>query len=169
MTKEVPSTTEGKPGPVRVLLQWFQRRRGPLVAWTCVALAAGFLAWTWVTLQPLTWGYSTDEKSFRRQARRARPQTVVWETARRVDVPFAAARTNAAQSAFSADQQQLVFVQPGKSGSLDLFISHRQDAGWGPAEPLRALNSPFNESDPAFSRDGQYLYFATDRPGGPDR
>lgn len=167
MTKKDPSTAEGKPGPVRVLLRWLQRRRGPLVAGLCVALAAGFLAWTWVTLQPRTWRYFTDETSLRRQARQVQPQAVVWENASRVDVPFADVRTNAAQAAFSADQQQLVFVQIGKNGSLDLFISRRQDAGWGPAEPLRALNSPFNETDPAFSRDGQYLYFATDRPGGP--
>ncbi len=146
---------------------WLRRRRTTLTVWTCLTLAAGFLAWTWVYLKPNTWRYYTDEMSLWRQASRVKPQAVVWEDACRVDAPFAVALSNASKAAISTDQQQLVLVQPGTNGSLDLFVSRRQNAGWSPAEPLRALNSPFNETDPAFSRDGKYLYFATDRPGGP--
>jgi len=167
MTKEPSPSAARKPGRLRAAFRWFERRRTAIAVWLGVALVTGFLVWTWVYLQPHTWRYYTDETSLRRQAYRVRPQTVVWETARRLDPPFAVARTNACKAAFSPDQQQLVLVQPGTNGSLDLFLSRRQNLGWGPAEPLRALNSPFNETDPAFSRDGKYLYFATDRPGGP--
>ncbi|MEI6210188.1 MAG: hypothetical protein WCR06_01050 [bacterium] len=152
---------------LRAMRQWLARWRMALVCWLCALLATALLVWVWLYLQPHTWRYYTDEISLRRQACRVQPQTVVWEDASRVEAPFDVARTNAAQGAFSADQQQYVFVQSGTNGSLDLFLSRRQNNGWGPAEPLRALNSPFNETDPAFSRDGKYLYFATDRPGGP--
>ncbi|MFZ4394294.1 MAG: hypothetical protein ACOYOU_01550 [Kiritimatiellia bacterium] len=164
---EIPSMIRGKSGAVRRIFQWLQRWRTSLVAWTLVLLAVGFVVWSWAYLQPRSWKYYTDETSLRRQARRAQPQPVVWEAAGRMDATFAVPLTNAAHAAISPDQQQLIFVQPGTNGSLDLFLSHRLNFGWGPAEPIRALNSPFNETDPAFSRDGKFLYFASDRPGGP--
>jgi Tol biopolymer transport system component len=57
----------------------------------------------------------------------------------------------------------------GSFGGEDLWVSQRAgaDAPWGPATNLGgALNTGANERSPALSRDGHYLFFASDRPGG---
>lgn len=50
--------------------------------------------------------------------------------------------------------------------TYDLYIAELTDAGAGPARPLDALNTPHNEGAPAVSAFGDFLYFASDRPGG---
>ena len=58
----------------------------------------------------------------------------------------------------------------GLGGPNDLYVSQRRHktAAWGPAVPLGVpISSSFNEVAPALSRDGHYLFFSTDRPGGP--
>jgi hypothetical protein len=56
------------------------------------------------------------------------------------------------------------------SGPTDLYVSRRQGRGgeWG--EPVSlgpAINTPvYGEFGPALSRDGRYLLFVSDRPGG---
>jgi Tol biopolymer transport system component len=57
----------------------------------------------------------------------------------------------------------------GSFGGEDLWVSHRAsaDAPWGiPMNLGQAINTAANERSPALSRDGHYLFFATDRPGG---
>jgi hypothetical protein len=71
----------------------------------------------------------------------------------------------------SKDGLSLYFAsnRPGPFGGEDLWVSRRatRDAAWG--EPLNLgsrVNTSFNERSPALSRDGHYLFFATNRPGG---
>ena len=50
-----------------------------------------------------------------------------------------------------------------------LFKSVRGSGGWGKPQPLDQLNNPdgpTGDRSPGLSRDGAYLYFASDRPGG---
>jgi hypothetical protein len=50
-----------------------------------------------------------------------------------------------------------------------LFRSVRQAKGWSTPEPIEELNNPdgrTGERSPCLSRDGVWLYFASDRPGG---
>jgi hypothetical protein len=59
--------------------------------------------------------------------------------------------------------------RPGPIGGEDLWVSRRAtpDDAWG--EPLNlgaSVNTIFNERSPALSRDGHFLFFATNRPGG---
>jgi hypothetical protein len=57
----------------------------------------------------------------------------------------------------------------GSAGGLDLWVSQRTDvdAPWGPPINLGgAINTPFTEGGPTFSRDGHWLLFNSDRPGG---
>src|SRR5690348_8447546 len=57
----------------------------------------------------------------------------------------------------------------GSFGGEDLWVSQRAsaDAPWGPAMNLGGtINTGANERTPALSRDGHYLFFASDRPGG---
>jgi TolB protein len=55
--------------------------------------------------------------------------------------------------------------RPGGAGGYDIWISRMTPKGWSAAEP-----APFNTStrdfDPAFSSDGRFIYFCSDRAGG---
>lgn len=55
--------------------------------------------------------------------------------------------------------------RPGGAGGYDIWMSHRSGAGWQPAAPV-AFNSAGRDFDPAFSADGRFVYFCSDRPGG---
>ncbi|HEY3245882.1 MAG TPA: hypothetical protein VGM03_21280, partial [Phycisphaerae bacterium] len=48
----------------------------------------------------------------------------------------------------------------------DLYAAAITERGVGRAEPLSALNTSYNEGAPAVSPIGDFLYFASDRPGG---
>lgn len=57
----------------------------------------------------------------------------------------------------------------GSTGGLDLWVSQRADVDtpWGPPINLGVvINTPFTEGGPVFSRDGHWLFFNSDRPGG---
>lgn len=55
--------------------------------------------------------------------------------------------------------------RPGGAGGYDIWMSHRSLSGWSTATPV-SFNSPGRDFDPAFSRDGRFVYFCSDRPGG---
>jgi TolB protein len=55
--------------------------------------------------------------------------------------------------------------RPGGPGSSDLWLSRRSASGWSAPEPV-SFNCPEKDYDPAYSPDGRYVYFFSDRPGG---
>jgi TolB protein len=55
--------------------------------------------------------------------------------------------------------------RPGGAGGYDIWMSRRTASGWAPAAPV-PFNSPGRDFDPAFSRDGRFVFFSSDRPGG---
>jgi TolB protein len=55
--------------------------------------------------------------------------------------------------------------RPGGAGGYDIWMSRRTEAGWSAATPV-SFNSATRDFDPAFSSDGRYVYFCSDRPGG---
>ena len=55
--------------------------------------------------------------------------------------------------------------RPGGAGGYDIWLSRRTASGWSPAEPA-PFNSAGRDFDPAFSDDGRFVYFCSDRPGG---
>jgi TolB protein len=54
--------------------------------------------------------------------------------------------------------------RPGGPGGYDIWMSRRVGNAWSAAE-LVPFNSPTRDFDPAFSADGRYVYFASDRAG----
>ncbi len=42
----------------------------------------------------------------------------------------------------------------------DIFYSHKDEYGWIDAEPLKEINSIFNEGSACISKDGRYLFFS---------
>ncbi len=55
--------------------------------------------------------------------------------------------------------------RPGGPGGYDIWMSKRSGADWSAPTPV-AFNSPQRDFDPAFSADGRFVYFCSDRPGG---
>lgn len=55
--------------------------------------------------------------------------------------------------------------RPGGAGGYDIWLSRRTRTGWGAATPA-PFNSPARDFDPAYSPDGRFVYFSSDRPGG---
>jgi len=55
--------------------------------------------------------------------------------------------------------------RPGGPGGYDIWMSQRAAGGWRPPQPA-PFDTPSRDFDPAFSRDGRFVYFASDRPGG---
>lgn len=66
----------------------------------------------------------------------------------------------------SANGQEAYFYsnRPGGYGGFDLYVSRREEAGWGEPKNLGPhINTPAHEYDPALSPDGERLYFASNR------
>jgi TolB protein len=54
--------------------------------------------------------------------------------------------------------------RPGGAGGYDIWMSRRMQAGWSEATPA-PFNSARRDFDPAYSSDGRFVYFSSDRPG----
>lgn len=77
-----------------------------------------------------------------------------------------------ARGSVSPDGQRIVWARaaPGPAADAgiegwDLWQATLRDGRWQDPRPL-TVNSAANESDPMFSGDGRWLYFASSRPGG---
>lgn len=55
--------------------------------------------------------------------------------------------------------------RPGGPGSYDIWMARTVAGEWAAAEPA-PFDSGSRDFDPAFSADGRYVYFCSDRPGG---
>jgi len=71
----------------------------------------------------------------------------------------------------SKDGTLMILQGPIEDNKLGLFASKRgsKSGPWGKPQPIVSLNSKLStkgESSPSLSADGQFLYFASDRPGG---
>jgi hypothetical protein len=81
------------------------------------------------------------------------------------EITTAASESN---PAISPDGTLLVFVsdREGGQGGADLYASRAQGGAWSPARNLGPIvNSPLADFAPAFSPDGKYLFFTSERPG----
>jgi hypothetical protein len=136
-----------------------------LLTLTVVALVALAL-WLYDFLQPGTWRYYTDGHSTRQLARDVTPRPVLWEKAQPLAGDEIVPSEDIQEPAIAPDGTRMIFTRGATAGNADLYLAHWDGRHWNGAEPMRALNSKFNERSPAFSRDSQYLYFSTDRPGG---
>ncbi len=77
---------------------------------------------------------------------------------------------NEGAQALSADGNWMFFTACGRDdskGSCDLYFSSKTRSGW--TQPINVgspVNTPYWESQPCFSADGQTLFFVSNRPGG---
>ena len=86
-------------------------------------------------------------------------------------------RFHESSAVFSKDGQTMYFTRNnftdrkrGRDGAgtthLKLYRSKRTEKGWGEAEELPFNSDEFSNAHPALSKDGKYLIFSSDRPGG---
>jgi len=84
---------------------------------------------------------------------------------------FNTSEINEGSLAISPDGNTLVFAKGNSNDKrgrnhVSLFISKKKNGQWS-TPVLMPINSPDSwDTSPAFSRNGQTLYFASDRPGG---
>lgn len=136
-----------------------------LLAIAALVLVAFFI-WLWGFLRPTTWRYYTDDVSTRRLVKDVTPRFVLWEKAQALEGDVNVPSADLQEPCISPDGTKLVFMRGLTSGNANLYMARWDGKAWSGAEPLRALNSKFNEKSPAFSHDGHLLFFSTDRPGG---
>lgn len=78
--------------------------------------------------------------------------------------------TNEGAQSLSADGRWMFFTACGRSdskGGCDIYFSQKTANGWSQPVNLESpVNTPYWESQPCFSADGQTLYFVSGRPGG---
>lgn len=76
-------------------------------------------------------------------------------------------RADEVRASVSPDGRRIVWAsdREGGAGGRDLWQAALVDGRWQDARAL-ALNTPGEDFDPAFSADGRWLYFASDREGG---
>ena len=109
--------------------------------------------------------FYTDNAGLATDARQAAPRDVLW----RPPEPLGAAINAPAHEgspAIDPSGDVVYLSRSSAEGDMDLFMARRSGAGWGEPTPLASLNSPDNEMGARASPDGQWLYFASDRPGG---
>jgi len=100
----------------------------------------------------------------------AQPKYSDWSTPVNLG-PVINSSSNDQHPALSKDGLSLYFTsnRPGGHGADDLWVSQRAsvDDPWGPPQNLGpTINTAAVEFSPAFSRDGHWLFFHSDRPGG---
>jgi hypothetical protein len=88
-----------------------------------------------------------------------------WGDPERVDLP-----PDFHHATLTPDGKTMYLQGPLQKGRWGLFVCDRDGAkGWAKPEPLEALNHPDGKTgdrSPNLSRDGKFLYFSSDRPGG---
>lgn len=91
-----------------------------------------------------------------------------WQTA----TPIRELNTRSDEGAhtLSPDGKTLVFTICDRRrtyGNCDLFISYKRNGKWSSPKNLgKTVNSPYWDSQPSISADGNTLYFSSNRPGG---
>ena len=93
----------------------------------------------------------------------------VWGQAFNAGAPLNTPLNEGAQS-LSADGKYMYFTacdRPGSVGSCDIYFSMNNNGRW--TQPYNIgppVNTPYWESQPSISADGNMLFFSSNRPGG---
>ena len=150
-----------------------------LFAFISLVVFAGLSSVIWKKLKADVWAYFADEGGNTIGVEENKVRRILWQDPKqnlfseRTTAPDVedADSINAAnyrlEAAFSPNGTSMVFVRPTNDDSgTDLFLSVWDGRTWSVPEPIGELNSQKSERGPAFSRDGNFLYFSSNREGG---
>ncbi|MDP7496872.1 MAG: hypothetical protein QGI77_10575, partial [Roseibacillus sp.] len=122
------------------------------------------------------WSYFTDDQGTRVEVQDGRERYILWQDPRQslfkeegsTEEPDPVNQASGRlEAAFSPNGTSMVLVRKeAESTRADLYWSTWDGRLWTRPTALSALNTEADERGPAFSRDGRYLYFSSDREGG---
>ncbi len=149
----------------RVLLGLTKKRRYKIYAWSALLLVLSVIVLTWFYLRPERWYTYTDQVAFEQVARDVKPGYVVWDPAQAV-TEVIGVEGIIGQPAISSDGARMVYAVTSGDDNSNIFLRIWDGNNWGEPQPMRALNSQFNETTPTLSGNAELLFFTSDRPGG---
>lgn len=148
-----------------IIFGFTRRQRFAFYRWLSFGLVVFSVFSVYVYLQPHRWYTYTDVVSFQQSAHDVRVGYVLWQPAESF-LEGLSSRDLIAEPCLSADGTRLFYAGDGKDRSSDLFYRNWDGVRWSDPKPMRALNSKFDETSPSLSRDGNLLFFSSNRPGG---
>lgn len=142
-------------------------KRHALVILVLAAMALGlaFSGVLWWQRHMADATFFTDADLIRAPAATAPLRDILWQPARPVAALDALGEDDY-EPRFDAEERALYFVRGRAGEDADIYVSTRTLEGWTDPVPVPALNTDYEELGPEPSRDGQSLYFYSDRPGG---
>ena len=150
----------------RMILGFNRDQRFRFYRWLGIAIVLFGGVWMFAYLQPQRWYKYTDVVSFEEVASDVEVGYVLWKNAEAVTAGVLPADI-VSEPSISSDGTRMIYAREGKDKSHDLFLRRWNGTSWSSPRPMRALNSNFEETSPSLSGDGDFLYFTSDRPGGP--
>ncbi len=161
-------------------------RKGLLTRWVApVALLviAALIGFSLLgKLREKIWTYYTDDQGTQAEVNEEKTRYVLWQDpeSHLFEEPARPQKNNKdpappspnlpggkLEAAFSPDGTRMVLVRwQAPDSNADMYLSNWNGRTWSRPAPLKSLNTESNERGPAFSRDGRYLYFSSDREGG---
>jgi len=93
------------------------------------------------------------------------PGSILWETPTKIPGKFNEIANNY-DATISADGTVAIFSHRFAENNYDLYISRKINGTWSPPQPIKSINTDYNEQNPTISQDGKLLFFSSDRPSG---
>lgn len=103
--------------------------------------------------------------SINRRAIDAPLRSILWEKPHILPGRLNHVRNNR-DASISSDGRLIVLAHEYSDDNFDLYSSHLIDEEWTQQEPIKEINTRYNEKGPEISNDKQFLFFSSDRPGG---
>ena len=151
-----------------------------VLAFSVLLLAFSVTLWLlWGNLRENVWVYYTDDANTTVGVEEDKARFVLWQDPTQnlfteeadplnpggIDVVNQAGQR--LEATFSPNGTSMILVRrENNETGAEMFSSQWNGRVWTRPEPLEVLNSPANDRGPAFSEDGSYLYFSSDREGG---
>ena len=109
--------------------------------------------------------YFVDGFSINQRAVNAQLRFVLWEEPNALPGRINDIRSNT-EATISSDGTLVVFAHKFSHNNYDLYYSTLRDGSWTTPKPLNGVNSAYNDRSPELSKDGQFLYFYSNKPKG---
>ncbi len=112
--------------------------------------------------------FYTDGEDLRTEVQKEKKviRKILWETPKLLEDSINDPELDEYEPRVSPDGDLLVFTRGRPAENADLFIAERRAGKWRDVRPLKTINTEADELGAAFSGDGQWLFFYSNREGG---